>query len=86
MANTAARARREAKRQARVESIRRHLKRYGEYCNRLRGHAAPETVTSGPYDEMTLEQLRAELVERDLPKSGNKPELVARLEQDDQNN
>lgn len=37
------------------------------------------------YDDLTLPNLRSELERRDLPTSGNKPELVARLrEHDDQ--
>ncbi len=35
------------------------------------------------YAEMTVEELRAELEKRELPKSGNKDELITRLEDDD---
>jgi len=35
------------------------------------------------YQELTVEQLKDELRDRDLPVSGNKDELVARLEEDD---
>ena len=35
------------------------------------------------YEAMTVEELKDELEERGLPKSGNKAELVARLEEDD---
>jgi hypothetical protein len=35
------------------------------------------------YEDMTNDDLRAELEKRGLPKSGNKDELVARLEEDD---
>ncbi len=35
------------------------------------------------YAEMTVEELRAELEKRGLPKSGNKDELITRLEDDD---
>lgn len=37
----------------------------------------------GDYDGYTLDELREEAKERDLPVSGNKPELVDRLEADD---
>ena len=37
----------------------------------------------GGYSEWTKAELEAELENRDLPKSGNKDELVARLEEDD---
>lgn len=33
----------------------------------------------GGYDEMTKEELQAELERRGLPTSGNKPELIDRL-------
>ena len=36
------------------------------------------------YSEMTKEQLADELEQRGLPKSGTKDELIARLEEDDQ--
>lgn len=36
------------------------------------------------YDDMTVEQLEAELEERGLPKSGNKDDLVERLEKNDE--
>ena len=35
------------------------------------------------YAEMTVDELEAELEKRDLPKSGKKDELIARLEDDD---
>lgn len=35
------------------------------------------------YEAMTVEELKEELEDRGLPKSGNKAELVARLEEDD---
>jgi ribosomal protein L22 len=35
------------------------------------------------YAEMTVEELKAELEKRELPKSGNKDELITRLEDDD---
>ncbi len=35
------------------------------------------------YAEMTVEELKGELEKRDLPKSGNKDELITRLEDDD---
>jgi hypothetical protein len=35
------------------------------------------------YGDFTVEELRAELADRNLPVSGNKPELVKRLAEDD---
>lgn len=35
------------------------------------------------YDDMTVQQLKDELERRDLPVSGNKSELIARLVEDD---
>lgn len=35
------------------------------------------------YSAMTKDELQEELAKRDLPVSGNKPELIERLEQDD---
>lgn len=37
------------------------------------------------YNDWNLDQLRFELGNRNLPKSGNKGDLVARLEEDDEN-
>lgn len=51
--------------------------------------SAVETVDEGTDDEVvdygdfTVEELRAELADRNLPVSGNKPELVKRLAEDD---
>jgi hypothetical protein len=44
-----------------------------------------ESEGDGPegYAEWTKDELQAELEKRDLPKSGNKDELIARLEEDD---
>jgi ribosomal protein L22 len=36
-----------------------------------------------PYAELTVDELKAELEKRELPKSGKKDELIARLEDDD---
>jgi hypothetical protein len=44
------------------------------------GEEAPED-----YNDWTADQLRHELGNRTLPKSGNKAELVSRLEEDDAN-
>ena len=44
------------------------------------GEAAVEGLG---YDVWTKDELMAELEERGLPKSGNKPELIERLDQDD---
>ena len=35
------------------------------------------------YAELTVDELKAELEKRDLPKSGKKAELITRLEDDD---
>lgn len=42
-----------------------------------------ETGDDAPYEEWSADDLRAELGERKLSKTGNKPELVARLQEDD---
>ena len=42
-----------------------------------------ETEEVKPYGEWTNEELSNELKDRDLPHSGNKDELVARLEESD---
>lgn len=59
------------------------------------GKNGPETVTPGqepdgddvaeeaPYSEWRVDDLRAELTERQLPADGKKADLVARLEEDD---
>lgn len=44
------------------------------------GLAAPAT---GGYEALKVDDLKAELASRDLPTSGTKPELVARLKADD---
>jgi hypothetical protein len=43
-----------------------------------------ETQEGSSYSESTVAELKDELAERDLPKSGKKEDLVARLEEDDQ--
>lgn len=45
-----------------------------------RGDAPSE---EGDYSEWTKDELQAELKNRDLPTSGNKDELIARLEEND---
>lgn len=52
------------------------------------GEEAPEADDEdeggeGDYDDMSIEELKNLLRARDLPVSGNKDELVARLEEDD---
>jgi hypothetical protein len=45
---------------------------------------SPEGVGAGKdYSDLTVEALKEELEARGLPKSGNKDELIARLEEDD---
>lgn len=50
---------------------------------------APQTQTDESeeeeidYSEASVAELKAELERRELPTSGNKPELIARLEEDD---
>lgn len=48
------------------------------YTRSLSGAAA-----YGGYEGWTKDELAAELEKRGLPKSGNKDELIARLEEDD---
>lgn len=43
----------------------------------------PEDEGDADYNEWTVDELQDELVERGLPKSGKKEDLVARLEADD---
>ncbi|HSE47499.1 MAG TPA: SAP domain-containing protein [Gemmatimonadales bacterium] len=47
---------------------------------RDQGGSAPEPEG---YESWTKDELQAELEKRDLPKTGNKPELIERLEEDD---
>lgn len=56
------------------------------------GESAPESDEDGDddgsdgddgYEDMSVDDLKAELAKRDLPVSGNKAALVARLEEDD---
>lgn len=47
------------------------------------GDAPTPDAEPGPYDGLKLEELRAELKRRELPTSGNKDELVARLSEND---
>jgi hypothetical protein len=42
-----------------------------------------EEEETGDYSELSNDELKAELERRGLPKSGNKDELIARLEEDD---
>jgi hypothetical protein len=43
-----------------------------------------ENETETPYESQTVAELKDELAERDLPKTGKKEDLVARLEESDQ--
>lgn len=43
-----------------------------------------ESAEAKPYDEWTLNELQVECAARGLAKSGNKADLVLRLEEDDQ--
>lgn len=51
-----------------------------EWVNPADAPAEPEPET---YDGKTVDELREILAERDLPKSGNKDELIARLVEHD---
>lgn len=51
--------------------------RMGAYDDDLSGDGGQS------YEDMSNDELRDELGRRDLPKSGNKKEMVARLEEDD---
>ena len=44
---------------------------------------AEESVGESEYEGMTKEELSAELESRGLPKTGNKDELIARLQEND---
>jgi hypothetical protein len=43
-----------------------------------------QATEGSSYQDQTVAELKDELAERDLPKSGKKDDLVARLEEDDQ--
>ena len=42
-----------------------------------------EEPSDSGYESWTKDELQDELEKRDLPKTGNKPELIERLEEDD---
>jgi hypothetical protein len=44
---------------------------------------AGESVGASEYEGLTKDELSAELERRGLPKTGNKDELIARLQEDD---
>lgn len=46
-------------------------------------HAKTAVTENGSYDDMTKAELEEALVARDLPKTGNKDELIARLQEAD---
>ncbi|MEA5366097.1 SAP domain-containing protein [Amycolatopsis sp., V23-08] len=46
-------------------------------------HAAQDAEARALYEALTVEDLKADLKERELPTTGNKPELVDRLLEDD---
>jgi hypothetical protein len=52
----------------------------GDTSDPFNGEEPPED-----YNDWNVAQLQSELGGRNLPKSGNKPDLVARLEEDDAN-
>lgn len=64
----------------------RNWNRHGE----IPGEEAPESEDDGSgggdtdYEDQSVEELKDELRRRDLPISGNKTELIARLEEDDE--
>lgn len=65
---------------ARLPERQRDLDRVME----LRGGEEAVTSGEGGYYDMTNDELREELASRDLPVSGNKDELISRLEEADQ--
>ena len=52
----------------------------GSYTRRT---GEPDPSENDGYESMTKPELQAELEARGLPTTGNKPELVTRLEEDD---
>ncbi len=52
-------------------------------CHNARKGVAPAEEESSDYEELTAEELRDILRDRDLPVNGRKSELVARLQDDD---
>ena len=50
---------------------------------RSMSRTAKEALQARSYDDMTKAELEDELVARDLPKTGNKDELIERLEEAD---
>lgn len=56
-----------------------------EYVEPEQDQPLTEDEPTDEYDTWTNDQLRDELAERELPTSGNKAELVARLRDDDSN-
>jgi hypothetical protein len=51
--------------------------------NPLYPNGQPDAGTAGDYSDMTNDELRDALRDRDLPTSGNKDDLIARLQEDD---
>jgi hypothetical protein len=49
----------------------------------VEAEAVVEVEYDDGYDDLTKEELQSELQDRGLPISGNKPDLVARLREDD---
>lgn len=55
----------------------------GPSTRRARGFTPQAEVAGSDYGEMTKAELQDELERRDLPKTGNKDELIDRLKEDD---
>jgi MoxR-like ATPase len=50
----------------------------------MQAQGQPSEEEPSTYQDSTVAELKDELAERDLPRSGKKEDLVARLEEDDQ--
>lgn len=69
-----------------LRSWNRHSEIPGEDAPEPTGDPNPDPNAGGEakkYDDLTNDELKDLLSERDLPVSGNKADLVARLEEDD---
>jgi hypothetical protein len=68
--------------EARAQVIQTSPETSGPAGTEVKPEDAP-ALSPGEYDDATNAQLQTELGRRELPKSGNKDELLARLREDD---